>query len=85
MARRVTNDETTQRVPKGQAHPYRRWERTPLWRAVEKALSDLVKNQDLVENEYREYIVGYICKVVERRKKAVMLNCGASHFAPGFS
>jgi hypothetical protein len=72
MARRVTNAETAHRVPKGQAHPYQRWERTPLWRAVEKALSHLVDNQDLVENEYREYIVGYICKIVERRKKAVI-------------
>src|SRR5947208_2935472 len=63
VAKTVKKDETVQRVPKGQAHPYVRWEGTPLWRAVEKAVADLVQNKDLVEGEYREYIVGYICKI----------------------
>jgi hypothetical protein len=63
--------ESVQHVPKGQSHPYLAWESTPLWRAIEKAVADLVENQDLVENEYREYIVGYICKIIDRRKKGI--------------
>ncbi len=72
VAKTVKKDETVQRVPKGQAHPYVRWEGTPLWRAVEKAVADLVQNKDLVEGEYREYIVGYICKIIDRRKRSVI-------------
>ncbi len=72
MATTVKAGATVQRVPKGQTHPYLAWERTPLWRAIEKAVADLVENQDLVEDEYREYIVGYICKTIGRRKKAVV-------------
>jgi hypothetical protein len=71
MTKTVKSRESVQHVPRGQPHPYLAWERTPLWRAVEKAVADLVKNQDLVENEYREYIVGYICKIVDRRKKGI--------------
>jgi len=69
MARTFKNDENIQRVPKGQTHPYVRWEDTPLWEAVEKAVADLVQNRDLVEDEYHEYIVGYIRKIIDRRKK----------------
>ena len=61
-----------QRVPKGQRHPYEVYENTPLWRAVEKADTDLVENQDMVEDEYHEYIVGYICKVVTRRRAPII-------------
>ena len=78
MAKTVKN-ETVQRVPKGQAHPYVRWEGTPLWRAVERAVADLVQNKDLVEDEYREYIVGYICKIIDRRKRAVIAHLRRSH------
>ena len=71
MARTLRNNETI-RVPKGQTHPYVRWEGTPLWRAVETAVADLVQNEDLFEDEYREYIVGYICKIIGRRKRTVI-------------
>jgi hypothetical protein len=40
-----------------------------LWKAVNKGISDLVENQDLKEITHREYIVGYLCKVLTRRKK----------------
>ena len=73
MARAIKNNAPSiQRVPKGQKHPYTRWEGTPLWRVVEKAVCDLVQNHDLVEDEYHEYIVGYICKIIERRKRVVV-------------
>lgn len=56
-------------------HPYVRYEGTPMWRWVHKGITDLVGNLDLVEREEREYIVGYLCKVIangqaqEQRKK----------------
>ena len=49
-------------------HPYVEFERTPLWRAVDRAVSDLEGNQDLKLTEHREYLVGYICKQLKRRK-----------------
>ena len=58
-------------LPYGHVHPYFRWEGTPLWAAIEKGVADLVENQDLIENEHREYIVGYICKLVDRRKSRI--------------
>ena len=47
-------------------HPYVKHEGTPLWRAVERAIADLVENGDLTELTHRNYIVGYICKKVCR-------------------
>jgi hypothetical protein len=73
MARAI-NAATVQKVPKRQTHPYVRWRGTPLWKAVEKAVADLVQNQDLVENEYHEYIVGYICKLIDRRRWRSAIN-----------
>jgi hypothetical protein len=73
MARTIKNrGPSIQRVPKGQSHPYTRWEGTPLWRVIDKAVCDLIQNQDLVEDEYHEYVVGYICKIIDSRKKAVI-------------
>jgi len=48
----------------GYRHPYVDYETDPLWPLVEKAVSDLVRNQDLTEHEDRSYVVGYICKVI---------------------
>ena len=50
-------------------HPYKEYESHPYWRRIDKAISDLVENQDLVERGARPYIVGYLCKMVLRRKK----------------
>ena len=66
------NGPMVQKVPKGQKHPYTRWEDTPLWRVIDKAVCDLVQSQDLVEHEYHEYVVGYICKIIDRRKRVVV-------------
>ncbi len=80
MTKTVKSRKTVQHVPRGQTHPYLAWKSTALWRAVEKAVSDLVENRDLVEDEYREYIVGYICKTIDRRRKAVIAQLrGHSH------
>ena len=48
----------------GYRHPYMECESHPYWKLIEKGISDLVKNQDLVEQEDRAYIVGYLCKTL---------------------
>jgi hypothetical protein len=53
----------------GSAHPYKEFEGKRLWKAINKGISDLVENQDLKEITEREYIVGYLCKILTRRKK----------------
>jgi hypothetical protein len=41
-------------------HPYRRFEETTLWKTVDRAIGELVENQDLGEKALRYYIVGYL-------------------------
>jgi hypothetical protein len=53
----------------GYRHPYMDYEGTPMWSWVWKALSDLVKNHDLIEKEDPHYTVGYICKVISNGQK----------------
>jgi len=72
MAAAIKNGPSVQRVPKDQKHPYERWEGTPLWRVIDKAVCDLIQNRDLVEDEYHEYIVGYICKIIDGRKRVIV-------------
>lgn len=42
--------------------PYEVHRDCEVWKVVERAISDLVKNGDLIERTRRDYIVGYICK-----------------------
>jgi len=42
--------------------------------AIEKGISDLVANHDIIAETNRQYIVGYICKAVNRRKQGSSLN-----------
>ena len=51
-------------------HPYKKYESHPYWKRIDKGISDLVENQDLVEREARPYIVGYLCKMLLRREKS---------------
>jgi hypothetical protein len=46
------------------AHPYTSYEGSVLWKAVSKAVRELVKNGDLTETTAHPYVVGYICKKV---------------------
>lgn len=66
-------------LPTHHVHPYVRWEGTPLWNAIEKSVADLVENQDLIEKTNREYIVGYVCKLVERRKTRILAQLTADN------
>jgi len=52
-------------------HPYMDYEGTPMWSWVRKGIRDLVDNKDLTEHEDRNYIVGYICKVISQGQKRV--------------
>ena len=49
-------------------HPYTRYEQTPLWKALDKGIDDLVKNNDIEELTRREYIVGYLCDLIDGMK-----------------
>ena len=53
----------------GYRHPYIGYEDDPLWPLIERGIGDLVSNFDLVEKEDRNYIVGYLCKVVRKGLK----------------
>ena len=46
------------------SHPCERFEGTPLWEAINKGIDDLVKNNDIEETTRKEYIVGYLCKLI---------------------
>lgn len=43
-------------------HPYHDFEGTAVWLALEKAIVELVENQDIREMTPREYVVGYLIK-----------------------
>ncbi len=46
--------------------PYDLYRGTPLWIQVEKAITDLVTNRDIVETTPRNYIVGYLCQEIQQ-------------------
>jgi len=48
------------------AFPYDVYKGTRVWMTVERAIQDLVENHDIAETTRREYIVGYICKQLEK-------------------
>ncbi|MBW9234639.1 hypothetical protein JQK62_20765, partial [Leptospira santarosai] len=47
---------------KNMSHPYKLFEDTPLWKAINMALEDLVENKHLDETTPREYIIGHLCQ-----------------------
>jgi hypothetical protein len=50
------------------SHLYEKFESTPLWDVISKAIDDLVENNDIEETTNREYIVGYLCKLISESK-----------------
>ncbi len=44
------------------SHPYKEYEKTQLWKLIDKAIDDLIKNQDIELTTRKEYVVGYLCK-----------------------
>jgi hypothetical protein len=51
-------------------HPYTKFEKTPLWKVVEAAISDLEKNRDIELTMTREHVIGYICQQLARKQVA---------------
>ena len=49
--------------------PYDEYKTTPAWSVVEKALDELVDNQDIVFQTVPDYVIGYIVKKLEESKK----------------
>jgi len=47
-------------------HPYAGFEETALWRVLNAELDSLVANRDLIEQTPRAYIVGALCKALQR-------------------
>jgi hypothetical protein len=43
-------------------HPYAEYEQTPLWRAIDAAISELERNRDVELTTAREYVIGYLCQ-----------------------
>ena len=55
------------------AGPYGRFAQTENWVVLDRALKELIKNQDLQETTAHEYVVGYLCQALaepEARPKA---------------
>ncbi len=50
-------------------HPYKEYEQTQLWELIDKAIDDLVENQDIELTTRKEYIVGYLCKIIKSELK----------------
>jgi len=46
------------------SHPYKQFENTPLWAVINKGIEDLIENEDIKETTRREYIVGYLWKLI---------------------
>jgi hypothetical protein len=49
------------------SHPYNEFEGSVLWKAIDKGMEALVGNGDVREMTEREFIVGYLCKIIHRR------------------
>lgn len=50
-------------------HPYQQYVDSSLWKVVDKAIDDLVENDDIEETTHRSYIVGYLCKQLSESDK----------------
>jgi len=46
------------------SHPYKDLEGTELWKKVSQGIDDLVKNQDINITTQKEYVIGYLCKMI---------------------
>lgn len=46
------------------SHPYQQYMTEPIWHVVSAGIEDLVNNGDLIEQTDRNYIVGYLCKLL---------------------
>ncbi|MFY0758846.1 hypothetical protein AB1K32_08205 [Metabacillus dongyingensis] len=47
---------------------YKEYENTELWNLILKGIDEISENQDIQELTRREYIVGYLCKIIGQNK-----------------
>ncbi len=45
-------------------HPYKDFEKTKIWELIDKSIDDLIKNQDIELTTRKEYVIGYISKII---------------------
>ena len=48
------------------AHPYQEYEGTPLWSTLDKEIAALEKNGDLELTTARQYVIGWLCKSLNK-------------------
>lgn len=60
----MTTKITVQMKPvrKYAREPYAQYKNHPAWKVLDRAIEDLVENQDLVETTVRKCIIGYLIK-----------------------
>ncbi|WP_445734767.1 hypothetical protein [Mariniflexile sp.] len=46
-------------------HPYQEYEQSDLWKLIDTAIDDLIKNQDIELTTRKEYVTGYLCKIIK--------------------
>jgi hypothetical protein len=51
-------------------HPYVEYEGSKEWRILDAEITELVRNNDLVEQTDRRYIVGALCKALAQKGPA---------------
>ncbi|MFN7139269.1 MAG: hypothetical protein ACK4UN_08020 [Limisphaerales bacterium] len=44
------------------SHPYSQFEQTPLWKAIDTAIAELERNQDVELTTARTHVIGYLCQ-----------------------
>ena len=49
-------------------HPYENYKGNELWQVIERALDDLIKNQDIVLQTRDDYVIGFIVKSIVNSK-----------------
>ena len=63
-------DPKTETSKEAAPFPYEKYQGSDLWKTIERAIADLVRNGDLEEKTSRKYIVGYLCKKLSSRLEA---------------
>jgi hypothetical protein len=48
-------------------HSYAEFEKTALWKTVQKALDELETNKDLKITTKSEYVIGFICQKISTK------------------
>jgi hypothetical protein len=47
--------------------PYETYKKSANWKIVKKGVADLIKNNDLKLLTHEDYVIGYLCKMLEKK------------------